>query len=429
MHIESGYLKKETLISDAYHEWCGYCRFSSVPEPCQRPAEVAATNQTSAALRSARESSRNVWYERRQSVHHDLHMYVQEVKVTGLDQRMRQYGDRQARPLRGPHVATVIFIVFMLSAAAIAAGGYLGRHNDPDDNQSLSLVPNNSPQQGEAQTPPQMEEPESWPDAPEVTAKSVFAFDPATGDVLFAKNADEERDVGSTVKIMTALVVIDHAELSDEIVIEESDLVDNAVYSNMGLYAGDMLTVEQLLMGLLIPSGSDGARALARHVGGIIDPGSDNPSDVFTEAMNQRGGDLGLTHTRFANPAGNDSKNAYSSARDIAMASAELLDHPTLAAIVSQPEYAFTSVGPEARKYAGVTTNRLLLDEYDGVSGIKTGSTEASGGCVVLAQAHPRTDSTVIVAVLGSDLTYENGWIATDARWDDATTLLQYVDR
>jgi D-alanyl-D-alanine carboxypeptidase len=70
-----------------------------------------------------------------------------------------------------------------------------------------------------------------------------------------------------------------------------------------------------------------------------------------------------------------------------------------------------------------------LLDKVEGVSGVKTGSTESAGGCVVLAQTRPDSGNTIIVAVLGADLTYENGWIATDARWDDATALLDYVDR
>jgi D-alanyl-D-alanine carboxypeptidase len=338
--------------------------------------------------------------------------------------------DQRETPRQGLHAATVVFIVFMLAAAAIATGGYLGQKDHTSANQQLDLQPEaQSATHTFRKTGDEPAEEESWPDAPPVTAQSVFAFDPATGKVLYAKNPDDERDIGSTVKIMTALVVTDHAGLDDEILIETDDLVDNLVYSNMQLVAGDTLTVEQLLHGLLIPSGSDGARALSRYVGGLIDPDSPDPRDVFTEAMNQRAEQMGMTHTHFANADGNDARDAYSSARDIATAATELLKNPTLANIVGQAEYAFTSVGPEARDYAGVTTNHLLLDKVEGVSGVKTGSTESAGGCVVLAQTPPGSDSTIIVAVLGSDLTYENGWIATDARWDDATALLDYVDR
>jgi D-alanyl-D-alanine carboxypeptidase len=339
--------------------------------------------------------------------------------------------DRSRSPVTGPHVATIVFLVIMLSGAAIGFANYLATDGDEPGNQSLAMEIEETPESAIESEPGQSDTEGSTlnpADAPPITAESVFAIDTVTGEVLYAKDEDEERDIGSTVKIMTALVVVDHADLDDEVTIEESDLVDTLVYSNMNLIAGDTLTVEQLLTGLLIPSGSDGARALARYVGELIDPESDDPEEVFTDAMNQRAEALGLEHTRFANPDGNDSGNSHSSARDIALASAELLKNPVLADIVSQTEYAFTSIGPEAREYTGITTNQLLKDAYPGVSGVKTGSTEEAGGCVVLAQTHPVSGNTIVVAVLGSDLTYVNGWIDTDARWDDARALLAWLD-
>jgi D-alanyl-D-alanine carboxypeptidase len=338
---------------------------------------------------------------------------------------------RKRAPVTGPHVATIVFLVIMLSGAAIAFANHLANRDGEPGNRSLAMEVEETPESAVESAPDQPDDRKHALDpaaAPPITAEAVFAIDSVTGEVLFAENEDEERDIGSTVKIVTALVVVDHAELDDEVTIEESDLVDTLVYSNMNLTAGDTLTVEQLLTGLLIPSGSDSARALARHVGGLIDPESDDPEDVFTDAMNQRAEALGLEHSSFANADGNDAGNSHSSARDIALASAELLKHPVLAGIVSQTEYSFISVGPEAREYTGVTTNQLLKDGYPGVSGVKTGSTEEAGGCVVLAQVHPVTGNTIIVAVLGSDLTYVDGWIDTDARWDDARALLAWLD-
>jgi D-alanyl-D-alanine carboxypeptidase len=329
----------------------------------------------------------------------------------------------------------VVFLVVILAVGAIATGGYLAKRDAVSANREMVMQPdapvatgipaNTDQPPGEGRQRQTASGPES--DAPVVSAQAVFAWDPASGEVLFAKNPDEEREIGSTVKIMTALVVLDYVPLDTEITIQEDDLVDQLVYSNMQLVAGDTLTVEQLLYGLLIPSGSDGARALARYVGGLIDPGADQPRRVFTDAMNQRAANMGMDHTHFSNADGNDTNDSHSSARDIAIAAAALLESPVLADIVAQTGYAFTSVGPEAREYAGVTTNKLLQDGYAGVIGVKTGSTEDAGGCVVLAQRQA-SGRTIIVAVLGADLTYENDWIATDARWDDATALLEYLD-
>lgn len=265
--------------------------------------------------------------------------------------------------------------------------------------------------------------------APDVTATGVYAFDAGTGIELFAKDEHERVSIGSTVKIVSALVTVKHAELDDEVTIVQEDLVDTAVYSNMNLQAGDTLTVSQLLYGLMIPSGSDGANALARYVGGII-TGSDDPIaqyDGFINEMNAFVAEHGFKDTRFSNPHGNDAPNNYSSAYDIAHLGALLMEDEFLASVVSEPGYSFTSVGPEARNYQASNTNALL--GQSGVVGIKTGSTEEAGGCVVLAREVNNGNSMVVSAVLGADLQYDaSGGIAVDQRWDDASRLIAFTD-
>ena len=265
--------------------------------------------------------------------------------------------------------------------------------------------------------------------APDVTATGVYAFDAGTGIELFAKDEHERVSIGSTVKIVSALVTVKHAELDDEVTIVQEDLVDTAVYSNMNLQAGDTLTISQLLYGLMIPSGSDGANALARYVGGII-TGSDDPIaqyDGFINEMNAFVAEHGFKDTRFSNPHGNDAPNNYSSAYDIAHLGALLMEDEFLASVVSEPGYSFTSVGPEARNYQASNTNALL--GQSGVVGIKTGSTEEAGGCVVLAREVNNGNSMVVSAVLGADLQYDaSGGIAVDQRWDDASRLIAFTD-
>ena len=175
----------------------------------------------------------------------------------------------------------------------------------------------------------------------------------------------------------------------------------------MQLQAGDTLTVGTLLYGLLLPSGNDGAMALARHVGSQI-CGCDDANEArgaFVQAMNDYAEELGLENTRFTNPSGIDSEQTYSSARDIAILFGELMKNEKLASIVAEPAYSFYSVGPEARELPVPTTNQLLGQL--GVIGGKTGTTEEAGACVVLARQVNGGINTVITAILGSDVQYE----------------------
>jgi D-alanyl-D-alanine carboxypeptidase len=259
-----------------------------------------------------------------------------------------------------------------------------------------------------------------------ITAIAVHAWRPGSDELLIDRSADDRMGVGSVVKVATAIVALQYADLDEEVVIDATDLVDPAVYSNMALIAGDTLTVEQLLMGLLIPSGGDAAEALARHVGAKIG-GSADPATAraaFVDAMNEWAAALGLQNTRFANPSGDDDANSYSSARDVSIMAAELLNVPELAGMVEMASYEFISLGGNV--YTGLSTNAMLGE--GGVIGVKTGSTGEAGGCVVLARADA-DGGTTIVTILGSDLAYnELNQIVSDARWDDARALFQTID-
>ncbi len=265
-------------------------------------------------------------------------------------------------------------------------------------------------------------------EVPDVSAGSVFAFDSATGEVILERNAHERRLIGSVVKIATALVVVDQLDLDTEIVIASSDMVRPS-FSAMGLQPGDTLTVRQLLTGLLVASGGDSANALAREVGGQLS-GSDDPATAvaaFVEAMNARVAEMGLVDTQFANPDGADDGDSWSTAHDVALMYADLAAHPVLAELAALPDYAFTSVGPEQTPYSGLSTNQLV-GQYDVLSA-KTGSTEAAGGCLVLARSMPGGGGMEIVAILGADLAYDETWTPTvDARWNDAISVMEAID-
>ena len=141
--------------------------------------------------------------------------------------------------------------------------------------------------------------------AAEISAKSAFALDVKSGKALATLNADERRPMASLTKMVTALVITkalddDLISLNESVTIEESDIVDPTIYSHMGLEVGDTVTIEQLLDGMLIPSGNDAAKALARHVGERLPGGDDvGPRSAFVTAMNDVVADLGLLNTAF----------------------------------------------------------------------------------------------------------------------------------
>jgi D-alanyl-D-alanine carboxypeptidase (penicillin-binding protein 5/6) len=267
---------------------------------------------------------------------------------------------------------------------------------------------------------------------PDLTAAGVYAYDLATGIVLYEKNADDRRQVGSTVKVATALTVMKHGNPADEVVIEEGDTVDITMYSNMQLTAGDTLTVGTLLYGLLLPSGNDGALALARHVGyGLCECDDANEArSAFMDAMNAMVADLGLTNTHFENPDGIDHDSAYSSAHDMAILFGELMKDERLASIIAEPAYSFWSVGETPRNYTGSTTNQLL--GTNGVIGGKTGTTSEAGACVVLAREVAGGQATVVTAILGAEVEYDaNSFVVegSDQRWNDANALFAAMDQ
>lgn len=264
---------------------------------------------------------------------------------------------------------------------------------------------------------------EDIPAPPELTANAAYALDIDAGQALYALNPDEELAPASTTKIATALVVVQNAEMSDQVQIEEADLVDTNEFSNMGLVVGDTLSVELLLYGLLLPSGNDAAKTLARHVGSSLPDGDADPAAAFVLAMNDLVAELGLEHTQFMNPAGEDADGHYSSAHDLAVLGGELLKVPELAAIVDTETYEGQSVGPEGRLYTLFTTNTILKEV--GIIGVKTGITEQAGGCLVTGAIYQ--SNRVVTVVLGSDTSTDpsTGYLMSPARYDDSLSIIQ----
>jgi D-alanyl-D-alanine carboxypeptidase len=199
----------------------------------------------------------------------------------------------------------------------------------------------------------------------EVSAHSAILMDGDSGQVLYEKDPDERSLIASTTKIMTALVTLEQAELAETVEIPEEAVGIEG--SSMYLKAGEQLTVEDLLYGMMLSSGNDAAVALALYVSGSIED--------FAAAMNEKARELGLSNAHFANPNGLDSQENYASARDLAYLAAAAMENPDFYRIVSAKSY----------QCAGhdLTNHNKLLWQYDGAVGIKTGYTKQAGRILV----------------------------------------------
>jgi len=189
-------------------------------------------------------------------------------------------------------------------------------------------------------------------DEADVAARAWALTDLVSGEYLAGENASEKLPIASTTKIMEALVVLEKADLDEEVRIsEDAAAYAKPAYSNVGLQPGDTLSVRELLMAALIYSGDDAAYALAEHVGG-----GEAGVDPFVEQMNERAKAMGLTKTHFENPVGFDEKGHYSSARDLATMARVAMQNPEFRKIVSTE---YTTIYTPNREIPLANTNEL----------------------------------------------------------------------
>ena len=246
------------------------------------------------------------------------------------------------------------------------------------------------------------------PEAPKIEAKAWALMDAKSGIYLDGKNPDEQRAIASTTKIMAALVVLEEEkDLQRKITVpKKAEEFVGFTYSNVGLIAGESVTVRDLLVAALVPSGTDAIYTLAYALG-------DGSVENFVKKMNEKAASMDLENTKFDTPAGLDSPDNYSSARDLAKMSQAAMEDPAFTEIVGLAE---PTIKTQTREIQLVTTNKLLY-YYPAATGIKTGtSPEAGPGLVASAKA----DGKQYIAVL------------LDARDDEyrfeaAQTLLEYA--
>ena len=223
-------------------------------------------------------------------------------------------------------------------------------------------------------------------DPPVVSAQAVYIFDPDSGTAIYEKNSLARTYPASTTKLMTALVALKTYELNQVLTVKTAK---NADGQSIDLARGDQLTVENLLYGLLVDSGNDAAVTLAENY-----PGGYNQ---FIAKMNDQARKLGLTGTNFANVAGFENPDHYTTARDLTLIAREAIANAAIRKIVSTKEVVFYDITGKKR-FAFESTNKLL--GLPGVRGLKTGWTPASGECLVTLVT--RDGKSILLTVLNS---------------------------
>ncbi len=241
---------------------------------------------------------------------------------------------------------------------------------------------------------------------PQITAEAAILIDAQTGNVLFEKNAEKKMYPASTTKIMTALVAID-AIANEEISLAQPLTLSDAAYksldpdgSSIALKVGEAMTLEGLLQGLLIASGNDAAVAIAEGIAGS--------TEQFVARMNEKAAALGLKDTQFVNPHGLHDSEHFTTAHDMALLAREAMKNDIFKKIVECAHIYLPATNMSEQRYF-INTNNLVSRMrypyyfYDKATGIKTGSTDQAGYCLV-SSAEDSGKSVIAVVFNAEDI-------------------------
>ncbi len=234
-----------------------------------------------------------------------------------------------------------------------------------------------------------------------LSAKSAILINAQTNEVVYEKNAYEKRGMASTTKIMTSILALENGNLAKSVTAKDVDV--HIEGTSIGLKDGDKITLETLVAGMLLESGNDAANVTARAVGGS--------KEKFISLMNRKAKEIGMENTCFKNPSGLTEDGHFSTAFDMALLGSYAIKNEHFRRICSQ-EFLRVSYGnPEYQRT--FTNHNKLLQSFDGVFGIKTGFTKASGRCLVSAA---EKDGVTLVAVT----------LSAPDDWNDHKKLLEY---
>ncbi len=236
---------------------------------------------------------------------------------------------------------------------------------------------------------------------PSVSAKSAIVINADTNEVVYEKNAYEQRGMASTTKIMTSVLALECGDLSKSIIAKDEDVRIEG--TSIGLKPGDKITLETLVSGMLLESGNDAANVVASAVGGT--------REKFVSLMNKKAIEIGMKNTSFKNPSGLTEDGHYSTAYDMALLGSYAIKNQKFRNICSLQSLRVSYGTPSQQRT--FSNHNKLLNTVDGAFGIKTGFTKASGRCLV--SAAERNGVTLVAVTL----------FAPDD-WNDHKKLFEY---
>lgn len=267
--------------------------------------------------------------------------------------------------------------------------------------------------------------PDALEGPPFVTCKAWAVLDGKNGELLAGEHAEEQREPASTTKMMTAYLVALEAQKDPKVldeIVTFSERADKTPGSTSNIKAGEKLPVGELLYGMMLPSGNDAAVAFAEHFGQRLADADDKSKqldahDSFVSAMNRKAAELGMKSTHFNNPNGLPSAGHVTTAHDLGRLAFAAFQLPEFRKVVGTPRHGYTldSVTGYQRNIEWRNTNQLL--KIAGYDGIKTGTTNAAGNCIV--STSERDGKRLIVVVLGAP--------STEGRYADTRNLYRWA--
>jgi serine-type D-Ala-D-Ala carboxypeptidase (penicillin-binding protein 5/6) len=253
------------------------------------------------------------------------------------------------------------------------------------------------------------------PDAPQVNAAAWALVDTETGLYLAGENPDKQLPIASTTKIMVALIAFERGvDLDEEVTVsDQAERFVGFTYSNVGLISGERLSVRELLVASLVPSGTEAVYALSEHLGG---GGGEAGVENLVEEMNRKADSMGLENTHFEDPAGLDAREHYSSARDLAEIAGAAMEYPEFREMVDTET---ATISTQSREIEVVNTNNLLY-AYEPATGVKTGtSPEAGPSLVAAAKEGDESYVAVVLDAKGEEYRFEAARTALDFGFAD----------
>lgn len=251
----------------------------------------------------------------------------------------------------------------------------------------------------------------------DVEAEAAAVFSLEDHSVLLERHAFEKMYPASMTKVLTALVAIRSGNLSDLVTVGQEAVITEAGASLCHVNPGDQLTLEQLLYGLMIPSGNDAAAAIAVHIAGSV--------EAFSDLMNEQAHALGATDTHFVNPHGLHDENHYTTAYDLYLIFQEALKEPVFRQIIGTSSYTavYTDADGNEKSQTWKNSNQYITGEREAPDGLtvlggKTGTTNAAGYCLIMGSVDDQQKEYVSVIMKSG---------SRPKLYDDMTNIIQNI--